>query len=88
MMAINPATSALLRKQYVDLRPGDAVGYNAAISRLAQCLMVFARQRDRRTIELVRRREGYPERQARLQDSTEPQWRVNLATAAVVLPRI
>jgi len=57
MMAINPVTSALLLDQYVDLRPCDAVGYNAATSRLAQWLAAFARQRGMQTIGLVRRRE-------------------------------
>jgi NADPH:quinone reductase-like Zn-dependent oxidoreductase len=58
MMAINPVTSALLLNQYVDLRPGDAVGYNAATSGLAQWLAASARQCDMRTIGLVRRRKN------------------------------
>jgi threonine dehydrogenase-like Zn-dependent dehydrogenase len=57
MMAINPVTAALLLDQYVDLRPGDAVVYNAATSGLAQWLAAPAGRRDVRTIGLVRRRE-------------------------------
>ena len=57
MMAINPVTAALLLDEYVDLRPGDAVAYNAATSGLAQWLAALAEKRGVRTIGLVRRRE-------------------------------
>jgi len=57
MMAINPVTAELLLRDYVDLRPGDAIVYNSATSGLAHWLAALAGKRGVRTIGLVRRRE-------------------------------
>src|ERR1700679_2751570 len=55
MMAINPVTAELLLNEYVDLKAGDAVVFNSATSGLSQWLIALAKERDVRTIGLVRK---------------------------------
>jgi NADPH:quinone reductase-like Zn-dependent oxidoreductase len=55
MIAINGATVAMLLDDFVDLRPGDAVVYNAAGSGLGHWVAVLAKRRGLRTIGLIRR---------------------------------
>lgn len=57
MMAVNPVAASLLLSDFVDLRAGDGVAYNAANSGMGQWLAALAGKRGLRTIGLVRRRE-------------------------------
>ena len=57
MMAINPVTAALLLSEYVDLKSGDAVVFNSATSGLSQWLIALAKEREVRTIGIVRKAE-------------------------------
>lgn len=57
MATINAVTAALLLDVYVDLRPGDAVAYNAASSGLGHWLAGLASRQGLRTVGLVRKPE-------------------------------
>jgi NADPH:quinone reductase-like Zn-dependent oxidoreductase len=55
MLAINPATAALLLSQYVTLRPGDWIGQNQGNSAVGQYVLALARQAGLKTVSVVRR---------------------------------
>src|SRR5438094_1755028 len=55
MLRINPATALLLLTDVVDLKPGDWVIQNVANSAVGRLLIVLARQRGLRTVNVVRR---------------------------------
>jgi NADPH:quinone reductase-like Zn-dependent oxidoreductase len=55
MLRINPPTALLLLEDHVALRPGDWVVQNVANSAVGRHLIVFARRRGVRTINVVRR---------------------------------
>jgi NADPH:quinone reductase-like Zn-dependent oxidoreductase len=57
MLAINPVTAALLLSEFVDLRPGDWVVQNAANSGVGRAVIAFAKERDLKTANIVRRAE-------------------------------
>lgn len=57
MLRINPAAASLLLSEFVTLRPGDWIIQNAANSSIGRSVVAFARERDIRTINVVRRPE-------------------------------
>ncbi len=57
MVRINPPTAALMLSDFVDLKPGDWVIQNVANSAVGRLLIVLARQRGLRTVNVVRRAE-------------------------------
>lgn len=61
MLRINPPTAHLLLSDIVDLKPGDWIIQNAANSGVGKLIITFARQRGLRTVNLVRRKELFPE---------------------------
>jgi NADPH:quinone reductase-like Zn-dependent oxidoreductase len=64
MLAINPATAALLLSEYVDLKPGEWVVQNAANSAVGRWVIAFAKARGLKTVNIVRRVELVPELKA------------------------
>jgi len=57
MVRINPPTAQLMLSDFVDLEPGDWVIQNVANSAVGRLLIVLARQRGLRTVNVVRRAE-------------------------------
>ena len=57
MVRINPPTAALMLSDFVELTPGDWVIQNVANSAVGRLLIVLARQRGLRTVNVVRRAE-------------------------------
>src|ERR1700738_4581902 len=57
MLSINPAAAALLLEEFVSLKPGDWIVQNAANSGVGRAVIVFAKQKGLRTINIVRRSE-------------------------------
>ena len=57
MVRINPPTAQLMLSDFVDLKSGDWVIQNVANSAVGRLLIVLARQRGLRTINVVRRAE-------------------------------
>jgi mitochondrial enoyl-[acyl-carrier protein] reductase / trans-2-enoyl-CoA reductase len=57
MVRINPPTAALMLSDFVELKPGDWVIQNVANSAVGRLLIVLARQRGLRTVNVVRRAE-------------------------------
>lgn len=57
MVRINPPTAALMLSDFVDLKNGDWVIQNVANSAVGRLLIVLARQRGLRTVNVVRRPE-------------------------------
>ncbi|MFZ5779584.1 MAG: zinc-dependent alcohol dehydrogenase family protein [Pseudomonadota bacterium] len=57
MVRINPPTALLMLSDFVDLKPGDWVIQNVANSAVGRLLIVLARQRGLRTVNVVRRPE-------------------------------
>ena len=57
MVRINPPTALLMLSDFVDLKPGDWVIQNVANSAVGRLLIVLARQRGLRTVNVVRRAE-------------------------------
>ena len=57
MLSINPPAAALLLERFVSLKPGDWVVQNAANSGVGRAVIVFAKQKGLRTINIVRRSE-------------------------------
>jgi len=57
MLSINPPAAALLLEQFVSLKPGDWIVQNAANSGVGRAVIVFAKQKGIRTINIVRRSE-------------------------------
>jgi NADPH:quinone reductase-like Zn-dependent oxidoreductase len=55
MLRINPATAQLLLEDHVDLKPGDWVIQDVANSAVGRHLIVLARSRGIRTVNVVRR---------------------------------
>jgi NADPH:quinone reductase-like Zn-dependent oxidoreductase len=55
MVRINPPTAQLMLSDFVDLAPGDWVIQNVANSAVGRLLIVLARQRGLRTVNVVRR---------------------------------
>ena len=55
MVRINPPTALLMLSDFVDLKPGDWVIQNVANSAVGRLLIVLARQRGLRTVNVVRR---------------------------------
>ena len=55
MVRINPPTAQLILSDFVDLEPGDWVIQNVANSAVGRLLIVLARQRGLRTVNVVRR---------------------------------
>lgn len=55
MVRINPPTAQLMLSDFVDLEPGDWVIQNVANSAVGRLLIVLARQRGLRTVNVVRR---------------------------------
>jgi NADPH:quinone reductase-like Zn-dependent oxidoreductase len=64
MLAINPPTAALLLSEYVDLKPGEWVVQNAANSGVGRWVIAFAKTRDLKTVNIVRRPEPVAELEA------------------------
>jgi NADPH:quinone reductase-like Zn-dependent oxidoreductase len=64
MLSINPPAAALLLEEFVSLKSGDWIVQNAANSGVGRAVVVFAKQKGLRTINIVRR----PELIAELQD--------------------
>jgi NADPH:quinone reductase-like Zn-dependent oxidoreductase len=64
MLSINPPTAALLLSEYVNLKPGEWVAQNSANSAVGQWVIAFAKTRDLKTVNIVRRPELVPELQA------------------------
>jgi NADPH:quinone reductase-like Zn-dependent oxidoreductase len=64
MLAINPPTAALLLSEYVDLKPGEWVVQNAANSGVGRWVIAFAKTRDLKTVNIVRRPELVAELEA------------------------
>jgi len=64
MLSINPPAAALLLEEFVSLKSGDWIVQNAANSGVGRAVIVFAKQKGLRTINIVRR----PELIAELQD--------------------
>ncbi|HEV3340259.1 MAG TPA: zinc-dependent alcohol dehydrogenase family protein [Pirellulales bacterium] len=57
MLSINPPAAALLLDEFVSLKPGDWIVQNAANSGVGRAVIVFAKQKGVRTINIVRRSE-------------------------------
>jgi trans-2-enoyl-CoA reductase len=57
MVRINPPTAQLMLSDFVDLKPGDWVIQNVANSAVGRLLIVLARRRGLRTVNVVRRPE-------------------------------
>jgi NADPH:quinone reductase-like Zn-dependent oxidoreductase len=57
MLSINPPAAALLLDEFVSLKPGDWIVQNAANSGVGRAVIVFAKQKGLRTINIVRRSE-------------------------------
>jgi NADPH:quinone reductase-like Zn-dependent oxidoreductase len=57
MLSINPPAAALLLEEFVPLKPGDWIVQNAANSGVGRAVIVFAKQKGVRTINIVRRSE-------------------------------
>ena len=57
MVRINPPTAQLMLSDFVDLKPGDWVIQNVANSAVGRLLIVLAKQRGLRTVNVVRRPE-------------------------------
>src|ERR1700757_353030 len=57
MLSINPPAAALLLEEFVALKPGDWIVQNAANSGVGRAVIVFAKQKGLRTINIVRRSE-------------------------------
>ena len=57
MVRINPPTAQLMLQDFVDLKPGEWVIQNVANSAVGRLLIVLAKQRGLRTINVVRRPE-------------------------------
>src|SRR3984893_5683651 len=57
MVRINPPTALLMLSDFVDLKPDDWVIQNVANSAVGRLLIVLARQRGLRTVNVVRRAE-------------------------------
>jgi NADPH:quinone reductase-like Zn-dependent oxidoreductase len=57
MVRINPPTALLMLTDFVDLKPGDWVIQNVANSAVGRLVIVLARQRGLRTVNVVRRSE-------------------------------
>ncbi|MFO1081218.1 MAG: zinc-dependent alcohol dehydrogenase family protein [Reyranellaceae bacterium] len=57
MVRINPPTALLMLSDFVDLKPGDWVLQNVANSAVGRLVIVLARQRGLRTVNVVRRPE-------------------------------
>ncbi len=57
MLSINPPAAALLLEEFVALRAGDWIVQNAANSAVGRAIIVFAKQKGVRTINIVRRSE-------------------------------
>ena len=55
MVRINPPTAQLMLSDFVDLKPGDWVIQNVANSAVGRLLIVLAKQRGLRTVNVVRR---------------------------------
>jgi NADPH:quinone reductase-like Zn-dependent oxidoreductase len=55
MVRINPPTALLMLSDFVDLKPGDWVIQNVANSAVGRLLIVLAKQRGLRTVNVVRR---------------------------------
>jgi len=55
MVRINPPTALLMLSDFVDLKPGDWAIQNVANSAVGRLLIVLARQRGLRTVNVVRR---------------------------------
>ena len=69
MVRINPPTAQLMLSDFVDLKPGDWVIQNVANSAVGRLLIVLARQRGLRTVNVVRRADIAGELQALGADS-------------------
>ena len=61
MLSINPPAAALLLEEFVSLKPGDWIVQNAANSGVGRAVIVIAKQKGVRTINIVRRSELLPE---------------------------
>jgi mitochondrial enoyl-[acyl-carrier protein] reductase / trans-2-enoyl-CoA reductase len=57
MVRINPPTAQLMLSDFVELKPGDWIIQNVANSAVGRLLIVLARQRGLRTVNVVRRAE-------------------------------
>ena len=57
MVRINPPTAQLMLQDFVDLKPGEWVIQNVANSAVGRLLIVLAKQRGLRTVNVVRRPE-------------------------------
>ena len=57
MLSINPPAAALLLEEFVALKAGDWIVQNAANSAVGRAVIVFAKQKGVRTINIVRRSE-------------------------------
>jgi NADPH:quinone reductase-like Zn-dependent oxidoreductase len=57
MLSINPPAAALLLEEFVSLKSGDWIVQNAANSGVGRAVIVFAKQKGLRTINIVRRPE-------------------------------
>ncbi|HEV8003543.1 MAG TPA: zinc-dependent alcohol dehydrogenase family protein [Planctomycetaceae bacterium] len=57
MLSINPPAAALLLDGFISLKPGDWIVQNAANSGVGRAVIVFAKQKGVRTINIVRRPE-------------------------------
>jgi NADPH:quinone reductase-like Zn-dependent oxidoreductase len=57
MLSINPPAAALLLEDFVSLKPGDWIVQNAANSGVGRAVIVFAKQKGLRTINIIRRSE-------------------------------
>ena len=64
MVRINPPTALLLLTDFVDLAPGEWVIQNVANSAVGRLLIVLAKQRGLRTVNVVRRESLFGELQA------------------------
>ena len=61
MLSINPPAAALLLEEFVSLKPGDWIVQNAANSGVGRAVIVFAKQKGLRSINIVRRPELIPD---------------------------
>ena len=75
MVRINPPTALLMLSDFVDLKPGDWVIQNVANSAVGRLLIVLARQRGLRTVNVVRRAELAGELKALGADQRDRRWR-------------